>query len=73
MGKSKATKPTRSQKILMDKSGLIVRNWLVLRETDSELKLVSRVTGRSRTNQKKSVDPARSAPMPYGRILKYHT
>lgn len=54
MGKSNTTKPTRSQKILMDKSGLIVRNWLVLQETDSELKLVSRATGRSRTIKKRA-------------------
>lgn len=52
MGRSRAAKPTREQKVLMDKRGLIARNWLVIRETPEELKLVSKGTGRSRTIRK---------------------
>ena len=48
MGKSKATKPTRRQKELMEKAGLIVCNWLVLKENDRELCLVSRMSGAFR-------------------------
>lgn len=52
MGRSRATKPTRSQKIIMGKSGLVVNNWLVLEETKTELRLVSRGAGISRTIKK---------------------
>lgn len=52
MGRSRATKPTRSQKVLMAKAGLVVVNWLVLRETEAELRLVSRGSGVRRTIKK---------------------
>lgn len=52
MGRSRATKPTRSQKIIMGKSGLVVNNWLVLEETKTELRLVSRGAGIRRTIKK---------------------
>lgn len=52
MGRSRATKPTRSQKIIMSKSGLVANNWLVLQETKTELRLVSRGAGISRTIKK---------------------
>lgn len=52
MGRSRATKPTRNQKQLMGKAGLVVRNWLVLEETKTELRLVSRGAGVRRTIKK---------------------
>lgn len=52
MGKSRASKPTRAQKILMSSKGLIPQNWLVIGETEGELRLVSRGSGRSRTIKK---------------------
>ncbi|MEW4414456.1 hypothetical protein [Clostridium sp. AN503] len=52
MGKSRAKRPTREQKIHMDRAGLIARNWLVIRLTPEELRLVSKGTGRSRTLRK---------------------
>ncbi len=52
MGRSRAMKPTRNQKALMSKAGLAVNNWLVLEETKTELKLVSRGAGVRRTIKK---------------------
>lgn len=52
MGRSRAMKPTRSQKALMSKAGLVVNNWLVLVETKTELRLVSRGAGMRRTIKK---------------------
>ena len=52
MGRSRATKPTLEQKIIMSKSGLVVNNWLVLEETKTELRLVSRGAGIRRTIKK---------------------
>lgn len=52
MGRSRAVKPTLAQKKLMTEAGLIVKNWLVLREDAEELRLVSRASGRSRTIKK---------------------
>lgn len=54
MGRSRATKPTRNQKVLMSKVGLMVNNWLVLEETKTELRLVSRGAGVRRTIKKSS-------------------
>lgn len=54
MGRRKATKPTRNQKILMSKAGLVVNNWLVLEETKTELRLVSRGSGMNRVLKKSS-------------------
>lgn len=52
MGKSRAWKPTLAQKILMEKSGLIAKDWLVIRDTPKELQLVSRGSGTGRTIKK---------------------
>lgn len=59
MGRSRATKPTRNQKILMSKAGLMVNNWMVLEETMTELRLVSRGAGMRRTIKK---GPTRRQP-----------
>lgn len=48
MGKTKAKKPTLAEKKLIRAAGLIERNWLVLKNTEEELHLVSKGTGRSR-------------------------
>lgn len=52
MGRSRVMKPTRNQKALMSKAGLAVNNWLVLEETKTELRLVSRGAGMRRTIKK---------------------
>ena len=52
MGRPRATKPTRSQKILLKASGLIPENWLVLKEDATELVAVSRGSGRIRRVKK---------------------
>lgn len=52
MGRSRAVKPTRDQKALIDSAGLEVRSWLVLAETPEELRLVSRRTGATRVIKK---------------------
>lgn len=52
MGKNKAVKPTLAQKKLISAAGLVVRNWLVMLETDEELRLVSRSSGRFRSIKK---------------------
>lgn len=52
MGRSRAVKPTRDQKALIDSAGLEVRSWLVLTETPEELHLVSRRTGATRVIKK---------------------
>lgn len=41
--------PTVRQKKLISKMGLACENWLVERETDTELVIVHRNTGQSRT------------------------
>lgn len=52
MGKSKAKKPTLAQKQVMTAAGLVARNWLVLSDTATQLVLVSRASGVSRTVKK---------------------
>ena len=52
MGRSRAKKPTRNQKALMSKAGLVVNNWLVLEETKTDLRLVSRGAGVRRAIKK---------------------
>ena len=52
MGKNKAVKPTLAQKKLMTAAGLIANNWLVMKESDEELLLVSRNSGRFRCIKK---------------------
>ncbi len=57
MGRSRAVKPTLGQKKLMTEARLIVKNWLVLREDIQELRVVNRLSGKSRCI-KKSPSPA---------------
>ena len=52
MGRSRAKTPTRTQKALLSKAGRVVNNWLVLEETMTELRLVSRGAGVRRTIKK---------------------
>lgn len=52
MGRGRAVRPTLAQKKLMAEAGLIVKNWLVLRDDAEELRLVSRASGRSRIIKK---------------------
>lgn len=52
MGKSKAKKPTLEQKRYIVNAGLVVKNWLVLHDTEKELHLVSRGTGMNRRIKK---------------------
>lgn len=52
MGRSRATKPTLGQKKLITQAGLVAKNWLVIREDESELRLVSRMSGRTRKIEK---------------------
>lgn len=52
MGKSRATKPTHDQKVVIADAGLIWQNWLVLSESNEELHIVSRGAGVSRTLKK---------------------
>ena len=52
MGKSRATKPTHDQKVVIAAAGLIWQNWLVLSESDEELHIVSRGAGVIRTLKK---------------------
>lgn len=59
MGRNKAVKPTRAQKILMSEAGLVVKNWLVMSETAEEIRVVHRSSGRFRSIKK--------SPMPGSR------
>ena len=52
MRRSRATRPTGDQKMLIDSAGLEVRSWLVLAETPEELRLVSRRSGATRVIKK---------------------
>ena len=52
MGKTRVTKPTLAQKKIIAAAGLIVKNWLVLKETDEELHLVSKGAGKTRKVRK---------------------
>lgn len=52
MGKSRGRNPTLAQKKMMAAAGLIVKNWLVIKDTDDELRLVSKGSGRSRRIKK---------------------
>jgi hypothetical protein len=55
MGKSKATKPTRDQKILMAKNRLLAENYLVIEDTKDELVLVNKLFGKTRVIKKDPV------------------
>lgn len=59
MGKNKAVKPTLAQKKLISNAGLVARNWLVMNETEEELILVSRSSGRFRSIKKSPVPGSR--------------
>lgn len=52
MGRSRAVKPTRAQKVLISAAGLVVRSWLVISDTPEELRLVSRRSGATRVIKK---------------------
>ncbi len=49
---SRAYKPTLKQKKLIASKGLDARDWLVLEETESELRLVHKRSGSSRRIKK---------------------
>lgn len=59
MGKTKTTKPTLAQKKVMSAAGLIAKNWLVLKETDEELHLVSKGAGVTRKVKKITEEQAK--------------
>ena len=48
MGKTKAKNPTLAQKKIMASAGLIPRNWYVLKDTENDLHLVSKGSGKTR-------------------------
>ena len=56
MGKTKAKNPTLAQKKLMTAAGLISRNWYVLKETEEELHLVSKGSGKTRKISKAKIE-----------------
>lgn len=45
-------KPTRDQKELMTKRGLIANNWMVIADSKTELEVISKRSGRRRTLEK---------------------
>ena len=49
---SRAVRPTLEQKKLMTKNNLVSKNWLVIKDTCTELVLASKATGTSRTIKK---------------------
>lgn len=49
---SRALRPTYRQKQIMDKQKLVVKDWLVSKETSTELKVVNKASGRTRTIKK---------------------
>lgn len=49
---ARAVRPTLQQKKIIAKNNLVVDNWLVSKDTNSELKLVSKATGKTRTIKK---------------------
>lgn len=59
MGKNKAVKPTLAQKKLISNAGLVVRNWLVLRDNDEELRIVHRTSGKPKSIKKSPVPGSR--------------
>lgn len=52
MGRSRARKPTREQKRQLAAAGLVVKNWLIIKETPEELTVVNKGSGRSRKIKK---------------------
>lgn len=49
---SRALRPTYRQKQIMDKQELNVKDWLVSKETSTDLKIVNKASGRTRTIKK---------------------
>lgn len=45
---AKAKKPTNEQAMLIAKAGLMVKDWLVLRESETMMLLVHRTDGHTR-------------------------
>lgn len=52
MGRSKVKRPTDDQAMIIAKNGLLVKDWLVLWESDDRLCLVNRATGHCRKIEK---------------------
>lgn len=48
----RAVKPTRAQKIFIEKRKLDSKNWLVLEDTDEHMKITHKGTGNVRTLEK---------------------
>lgn len=46
---SRTVKPTLRQKKVIDRNKLDSRNWLVCKETNTELKIVCKASGKTRT------------------------
>ncbi|MCI8823422.1 MAG: hypothetical protein HFI15_13130 [Lachnospiraceae bacterium] len=61
MGKNKAVKPTLEQKKRITDAGLVANNWLVMKESEEELLLVSRNSGRFRKIKKSPLQGSRKA------------
>lgn len=61
MGKNKAVKPTLAQKKRITAAGLVANNWLVMTESEEELLLVSRNSGRFRKIKKSPLQGSRKA------------
>lgn len=49
---ARAVRPTLQQKKIIVKNNLVADNWLVTKDTDTELKIVSKANGRTRTIKK---------------------
>lgn len=49
---ARAVKPTYKQKVIMNNQNLKVKDWLVSKETEIELKLVNKASGKTRTLKK---------------------
>ena len=49
---ARAVKPTYKQKVIMNNQNLKVKDWLVSIETEIELKLVNKASGKTRTLKK---------------------
>lgn len=52
MKHNNAKKPTKKQSILLEKYGFNYRDWLVMTENKSEIRIVSRHTGTVKTLEK---------------------
>ena len=48
----RAVKPTRAQKIFIEKRKLDSKNWLVLEDTDEHMKIAHKGSGSGRTLKK---------------------